>query len=100
MEPSIFAGLLEQLGTAGLAGFAIYMLFQSFKDKQIVIEKSEAAAERYAQNERSDKLLILAAFDKNTEVRAVNTTKIDTLLQITAENAKSLEEIKNAKSAA
>lgn len=61
----------------GLAAFAIWMLVQSYKDKELLIKANKEDAERYALINREDKILLLAALDKGTENFAILNVKID-----------------------
>lgn len=61
----------------GLAAFAIWMLVQSYKDKETLIKANKDDAERYALINREDKILLLAALDKGTENFATLNAKID-----------------------
>jgi len=74
METTFFEWIVGQAGLAGIAGFALYMLNQVWKQRLAEQcaqrEREREALERQAERERADKLLLIDALNRNTEAIA------------------------------
>lgn len=87
------------ISQGGLAAFAIWMLVQSYKDKEVLIKGAKDDTERYALINREDKILLLAALDKGTENFAILNTKIDAFGDALTRTSKRQEEWQNERRA-
>jgi hypothetical protein len=79
MESDFIAWITTQAGVSGLAAFAIWMLIQAYKDKQLLLQQAKLDAEQYALVNREDKQLVVKVLEEAIRGYTVLDTKIDAI---------------------
>lgn len=94
MDPTVIQWIVTQ---GGLAAFAIWMLVRSFQDRIEERKQHELELAQLSLNERADKMLLLTAFDKNTEGRVAIAAKLDSMMELVKEQGDTIDSLRGTK---